>query len=595
MKAAEEAAARARGARRSRQQRVEFNPDGVEEEVASLEEEVTAAEPEEDDVAEGGKREGAARMRIAMERMKGANSNLFNMSEISVRDEEEVTEEERVEEDSVWSDAERKQRVAVDHGQWLEAAAAGSGLWVFTSTAAECVENRTRICPLVDADQHVLRYMHGLVNTDPEGLYTPQGMGSALKDNRLWNMRNDLNTRSRECRKRPRPEWCGGVAGQDGSLSRSLDTLEHQWRRSAAALQQQKLAHLASVKKAHGEGGAAGPEEKQLADAREALGALGKEALTLEAEVAAQEVRVALKKKGKEEALNHMRRDSGKKMLAAEWAESETFDRWQVVAQQAQVHAERQKERHQREHQPGGQHPGGRHPPDLTTQQLLGSLTWSHGGAAEEEPEGEVPDSLALDAHKEMHKELREELLEEEGEGEVRNAAEVERREMEVEVRNRERDEQWGEKEMREREREREQKEKEWAKRQAERVERAKKEDLRQLREEARREKEKEAKRKMEEQHQNQLVTKVVTQGMDNVLNPRNRNELREAKAIMGKVAQALWTKRSAEVDTEAHLGNNGAIKQDKAAEMTTRLRPEEMAALGLDEDDDTEGEDEGA
>ena len=34
-----------------------------------------------------------------------------------------------------------------------------------------------------------------------------------------------------------------------------------------------------------------------------------------------------------EETLLHMRRDSGKKMITAEWAEGEAFDAWQVRPQ----------------------------------------------------------------------------------------------------------------------------------------------------------------------------------------------------------------------------------------------------------------------
>ena len=50
-----------------------------------------------------------------------------------------------------------------------------------------------------------------------------------------------------------------------------------------------------------------------------------------QAKIAAQEERLALKHKKMEETLLHMRRDSGKKMITAEWAEGEAFDAWQVL------------------------------------------------------------------------------------------------------------------------------------------------------------------------------------------------------------------------------------------------------------------------
>ena len=50
-----------------------------------------------------------------------------------------------------------------------------------------------------------------------------QATERVLRDNKQWNTRNDLAWRTRECRRRPVAEWCGGQAGQDGGLSRSLD------------------------------------------------------------------------------------------------------------------------------------------------------------------------------------------------------------------------------------------------------------------------------------------------------------------------------------------------------------------------------------
>eukprot|EP00959_Pyramimonas_sp_CCMP1952_P223302 4668205-Pyramimonas_sp.AAC.1 len=121
---------------------------------------------------------------------------------------------------------------------------------------------------------------------------------------------------------------------------------------------------------------------------------------------------------------------------------------------------------------------------------------------------------------------------------------------------------------------------------------RRRKEEARERRAEARKEKEEEAKRKLEEHHQNQLVMRSVHEGMDSMLIPHSKNELREAKAIMNKVAQELWTKRSSTVMDED--GSQAkAAKQDRAAGMAG-LRPEEMAALGLDEADEGEGEEEG-
>lgn len=178
-------------------------------------------------------------MRMAMDRLKGGQKgSLFNLAEIDLKDDQEGYADPELggpqtgfsKEDSVFSVVEWRTQghSSVTHGHWVEQHPVGSGLWVFTSAATTCAsETRTRSCPLTDADQHVLQFMHGLVASDAEtGVYAPEALALPLKDDKAWARRGDALTRARECRKKPPPEWCAATAGTDGHLSRSLDGLE---------------------------------------------------------------------------------------------------------------------------------------------------------------------------------------------------------------------------------------------------------------------------------------------------------------------------------------------------------------------------------